>query len=429
MKMMRLIPALFVCCWCFCGCNGDDEVKKTETPVAVAKAEKINFFMEVSGSMAGYLQGSTAFRKWIPNLLVNMEGKIDSGKLPLKTYYISDSIVPFEGSTQDFINTISTTTVAKGKSSEMHRIFKMVADKTDSNDISVFVSDCILSYPDAVLKQKGNENINSTNAEGELKATITKAFIALQQKGICASVYGFNSGFVGNYYTYQNNKIPLNGDVPRPYYIWVIGRKDLLLHFNRQLNAIEGFQPDHIAIDFGLFEEPVTAYNILFKYERAGEWSTNFKEITEADISEKKPASFAVVLNLSSLPLYAQDTNYLRKNLKKTGTHLDATITAIELTKNVNKAGLKEKEQNLVLDGTHILLCTVSNMYQDQASLGFELPLQYDTSYRNLSVMDDRTIEAMQGKTFALTHLIDGVRAAYQNNNQYFIQISIPVKK
>jgi hypothetical protein len=60
---------------------------------------------------------------------------------------------------------------------------------------------------------------------------------------------------------------------------------------------------------------------------------------------------------------------------------------------------------------------------------GIHLPLQYDTSYRSFSIMDDTKVADIAGKTFALQHLIDGVRAAYQNNSQEYIDISIPIKK
>jgi hypothetical protein len=113
---------------------------------------KVNFFMETSASMAGYFNGPTEFVKDIPNLLVDIEGRELGGKGPLKIYYVADSLTLYPKTTKDFIRDISTTRVANEKSSEMHKILEMIASKTDSNDISIFVSDCILSYPDNVIK-------------------------------------------------------------------------------------------------------------------------------------------------------------------------------------------------------------------------------------------------------------------------------------
>lgn len=426
-RIIKKMNAACVLIMLLLACN-NPEVKDV-TSAKEKKIEKINFFMETSGSMAGYLNGSTEFRKKIPNLLVNIEGKIDSGKLKLHNYYINDSIVPYQGSTRDFINAISTKQPAKGKSSEMHKIFSMVAAHTDSNDISIFVSDCILSYSDDVLRQKDNRNINRDNAEGELKATMTAAFIDLQKKNdICASVFGFNSGFVGTYYTFQNDKIQLKGDVQRPYYIWVIGNKELLVRFNRQLNELESFKPHTLAMDFGVFEKPISDYKVLFSYQRKGDWSTDYKAVTGMDVSEKQPASFAIVTDLSLLPPYARDTSYLRKMLRTAGDNLEYSIGKIELAGNISGAVLKDKERVMVNEGTHVITLDVHNVF-NAGNINLTLPFRYDTTYRSQSIMDDRNVAEISGKTFAFQHLIDGVREAYQHSNQYYITISIPIKK
>ena len=76
MKKLLCIYLLFL----FAACTGNkkEEKKATNAPPHI---EKVNFFLEVSGSMAGYLNGSTDFVKTIPNLLVAIEHKVDSGRL------------------------------------------------------------------------------------------------------------------------------------------------------------------------------------------------------------------------------------------------------------------------------------------------------------------------------------------------------------
>lgn len=419
-RFLILIVVVF-----FCNCS---EKKKKEVIVTPEKKiSQINFFMETSGSMAGYLKGETAFRNNIPNLLVEIGGKIDSGHTPLRTYFVADSVTPFNGSTQEYINTIAVKSPANGKSSQMHKIFQMIADRTDSNDISLFVSDCILSYADDVIKQ--NQEINRVNAAGELKSTMTDAFLRLRKKNdMCASLYGFNSAFWGNYYTYQNTKLPLQGTINRPYYIWVMGNKDLLLKFNKQLKELQGFKPDHIAIDFGIFSAPVQDYTILFMLGKKGEWSTNYKELEEVKASAKEKAAFSMAVDLSALPAYASDTAYLLKNLVISAGGLTTAISRVFLTSGINRTQLKEKEKDIVNNNTHIIEVEINDIYKS-GNIDITLPLQYDTAYRKQSIMDDRIVGDIAGKTFAFEHLVDGVRNAYQTNNQHFIQISIPVKK
>lgn len=421
--MNKFVPlsALFFLLGCV------SEVVKKQTALPEKKISKINFFMENSGSMAGYVHGATEFRNNIPNLLVEVDGKIDSGLAPLHTYFIADSLVAFNGTTQEFINTIAVKNPAYGKSSQMHKIFKMIANKTDSNDISMFVSDCILSYPDDEIKKR--PEINIENAGGELKSTITKAFLDLQKKNnICASLYGFNSTFNGCYYTYQNRPVKISGNIPRPYYIWVIGNKDLLIHFNKQLKKLQGFRPDNILIDFGIFSESVHEHTILFMFDRQGDWSTDYKTIENVNVTANKPVVFSIALNLSSLPSYAIDTTYLLKNLQIESSGLTAHVKRVLQATNIERSSLKEKEKGIIDSNTHVVQVEITDIYKS-GSINIRLPLQYDTSYRRQSIMDDRNVEDASGKTFAFEHLVDGVRNAYQNNDQNFIQISIPVKK
>jgi hypothetical protein len=210
--------------------------------------------------------------------------------------------------------------------------------------------------------------------------------------------------------------------------MWVIGNKELLAHFNSQLNDMESLQPYTMAMDFGLFSEPVKSGNVLFKYAKEGQWAIDGDNgLKGVSASAKKPCVFAMAADLSSLPAYAKDTIYLRKHLeKKSGSNMDYTIDKIILTKNLEAGKLKPGEK--VGKGTHIFVFRINNLYQS-GEAGIHLPLQYDTSYRSLSIMDDSKVTDIAGKTFALQHLIDGVKAAYENNNQDYIDISIPIKK
>jgi len=420
---------LWICLlFALAGCTNTGKKEKLLTP-AKHKIEKLNFFMEVSGSMAGYLNGSTDFVKTIPNLLVAIEQKMDSGTLKIHNYYIADTALLFKGTTEDFIYSIATKHPAREKSSEMHKIFQMIADRTDSDDISMFVSDCILSYNDEDIR--ANREINREKAEGGLKPFITSTFSKLQKKNdMCASVYGFNSSFDGTYYTYQNGKLPIKkGSVIRPYYLWVIGNKELLKKFNAQLQKLEPFKHNKVAMDFGIFDKPVTDYTIFFRYKKSGEWQPEHNKLTDAKASKSHPAIIAIGADLSALPLYAQDTGYLKKNLKLDKSNLDFNVVSILVPENINKADLKKNELDALAKSSHIFIVEVSDLYKSNTEIKISLPLQYDTSYHNISIMDDRDIKDISGKTFAFEHLVDGVRAAYQNPNQDFITIAIPIKK
>lgn len=417
-KYIFLLPFLFS----VFGCS---EKKAKEETVPEKQVGKVNFFMETSASMAGYFNGPTEFVKDIPNFLVDIEGRKLGGNGPLKIYYVADSLTAYPKSTENFIRDISTTKVASHKSSEMHKILEMIAGKTDTTDISIFVSDCILSYPDDVIKS--NSEINKQKAPGELKALVKATFLKLKRNDISASLYGFSSAFFGNYYTYQNAKIKLNGE-QRPYYLWVIGNKELVTKFNKQLSGINNFKPV-IDLNFGLFEKTIEDYQTFFTYEREGKWEVKGKGIANLEASKKKPSSFAIAVDLSALPNSIGTPEYLNKHLKTSSENLDFRIKNILLTKDMDKSKLKPREKEYLESNTHVIVIEVSDIYKDNAKIDLKLPLVYDNTYKKMSTMDDRTLDSIPGKTFAFEHLIDGVKEAYENSNDNFVHISIPVKK
>jgi len=99
------------------------------------------------------------------------------------------------------------------------------------------------------------------------------------------------------------------------------------------------------------------------------------------------------------------------------------------LVADLDKSKLKPREKEYLENNTHVIVMEVTDIYKDKANIDLKLPLVYDNTYKEMSTMDDRTLDAIPGKTFAFEHLIDGVREAYENSNDNFIHISIPVKK
>jgi hypothetical protein len=421
---------IFIFCLLFCFLQGGYDIagKPTKRSSSLpTNIQNVNFFLETSASMAGYFNGSTEFSQVIPNLLVNIEGNVLSAKKPLQIYYVADSIIPYKKSTSSFIGAISTTKIAKSKSSEMHTIFENIARKTKANDISIFVSDCILSYPNAIVK--ASPQINRQKAPGALKALIKATFMKLKKQNVSVSLYGFNSKFFGDYYTYENQKLILNGDI-RPYYVWVIGNKELVEKFNGQMANMSSFKPI-IKMDFGLFDKTstVTDQEIFFAYKRAGDWEVDGKEISNAKVSKNVPLEFAFAFNLNSLPPYAQKVDYINKKINKLTKNVGWKINSIVLAKEINKAQLKPNEVKLVQNNSHVAVVEITGLYDKNAVLGLRLPLIYDDLYKKkLSVMDDRNLKSLQNKTFAFEHLVDGVREAYENPNDNFINITIPIK-
>jgi hypothetical protein len=260
-----------------------------------------------------------------------------------------------------------------------------------------------------------------------LKALVKNTFLKFKRQDISASLYGFNSAFFGNYFTYQNGKIKLNGE-QRPYYVWVIGNKELVGKFNKKLADLNNFKPV-LDLNFGLFDKTIEDFDTFYTYERQGNWKAENNGISDLEVTKKKPSVFAIAVDLSALPNSISAPAYLNKHLKTSSENLDFRIKDILLATDLDKSKLKPREKEYLEKNTHVIIIEVSDIYKDKAAIDLKLPLVYDNTYKEMSTMDDRTLDAIPGKTFAFEHLVDGVREAYENSNDNFVHISIPVKK
>jgi hypothetical protein len=403
-------------------CGGSGKKKKAEE-TAPAKAEQvgnIHFFLETSASMGGYLNGGTTFKDVVSDV-VTKANQIR----PLSLNTIAGKAQPVSGDVNTFVAQMATTPLATGKSSELHKIFREVGAKTKSNDIAIFVSDCILSFPDADIKR--DPQVNANNASSTLKNSIYDQFATFSKQGIGATVLAYTSPFNGTYYTYQNQKQKLAGEA-RPFYIWVIGKQSLVGTFVPQLLESLTTQPAR-RLDFGA-AGALKSYDLLFSANKSGEWRADNNNVTEIEMGKKaKPVEFAIAVDLTNLPAYAQEPTYLENNLSISVDNGTVKRVKVQRKADVPDTRMSDREKKILSPNTHVLTFRVESLFADNATMTLKLPVKFDTWYTAWSTMDDRTPAGRQGKTFALQHLMTGVREAYQTGGNQFAEMTIKLAK
>lgn len=406
--------------------------KEEETPTVKADTiNQINFFLETSASMGGYLSGGTAFKD-IVSEFANKLSQIEPVRKPLAIYTISQEAQPYEGGVDRFVTSLATVPLANARSSELHSIFKQVGEKARNGNVAILVSDCILSFPDEDIKK--NPQINVTDASSVLKNEINRQFAMLSKDTINATVYAYSSAFNGTYYDYQNKKQKLTGE-QRPFYIWIIGKQRVLNLFNQKLQASLTTKPDK-QLSFG-GGSTITDYNLFFTLNRQGEnWNADGQRITNLKgVRADRPAEFSIGLNLSGLPSYAQTEAYLTKNLTVIAGNAGVKLLSIQPKDKVDAKAtekLKTNESRMLSESTHILTFKVTQLFENETPVTVKLPVRYDTWYLDQSTMDDRTAAGREGKTFALQHLMNGVRDAYETgsgSDKSFINLTITLEQ
>lgn len=387
----------------------------------IPQIKKIHLYLDNSASMAGYYKAMTEYKTIVSDLAVKMDREIK----PVDISFIAHTTVPYPKSVADFNSDLATTPMAAQKSSELQRMIKDMADHCGENDVSLLVSDCILSFPDKDIKS--NPTINRDNAASTLKNNIYATFTDLRKRGFAASVYGFKSRFFGTYYDYQNQKTKLPGIV-RPFYIWVIAKKALLVDFNAQLERISSFKPEN-TLHFGVVSEAVTSYTILPEMERKGDWAKSASGVSDIELSKGQSLQIGTVLNLDALPSYVRNIKYLQDNLSMTTSGCTAKFE-VRAKSSVDKSKLHSESQVQAFENaSHVLMIDISDMSLSHAEIRFNLPLKYDTWYLDWSTMNDKGIKLQSNKTFALEHLITGVKEAYETSNKNYIDFSLLLTK
>lgn len=410
MKMLKFlyirIILISICCvlfWQCDSCSSDDDRPTDTTVVVVPKLNKVNFFLDASASTEGFLRGAK-FQTIINDFITKAESQTK-----IEVFLTSDSTRRYNGSLNNFTRRlIDSVRIANGRSSELYKIFDEIGKKTGKNDISVLVSDCILSLPDNVLRKDTSANQLAKNAL--LKANIFRVFSAFHKKKYGAILMAYTSSFNGRYFDYRNYNTTLTNEM-HPFYIWLIGDKEILKKMYSNLKTSLTEKPEKI-LEFGIYDTDTT-YQLLGSINQLGKWSP--KENGELAIKDENKIQFTIGVNLSSLPDFIQDNALLKKSLKINNELLsNIVIEKVENLSNVPQP--QEYDQVAFNKCTHFITLSADKLTSNVTIINLTLPLEQPKWYEEWSSEDDKTAEGRIRKTFAFKYLINGVSEAYKQN-------------
>lgn len=176
----------------------------------------VNVYLETSGSMNGYVNGGTSiFQQVVKEYL---SGINNAGFASVVNYfYVNNQITPRGNNLDQYITNLRPSSFAShgsGATTDIGAIFKSILGRMDSNTISVFISDCIIS--------PGRGVDTEAYARGQMTDVRDAVVNYINDYGdLACMVYQFDSGFKGNYFDYENTRHAVN--MQRPFYIWVFG--------------------------------------------------------------------------------------------------------------------------------------------------------------------------------------------------------------
>lgn len=187
---------------------------------------RLYVYIENSGSMDGYMCDGSQLKDAVYDYVSRL-GRISD---TVSLNYINSQVIPYRDNLKSYIKTLNPASFKQAGgnrgNSDIGDMLGMIIDSMSATDVSVFISDCILDIPAA----------NSQQFLGQCQIDIRNAIARGMESidGFSVEILKMSSEFKGNYY-YQNGAVEYLDGVKRPYYIWILGSRNLLAKYNREV--------------------------------------------------------------------------------------------------------------------------------------------------------------------------------------------------
>lgn len=405
-----------------CGCppevpnGGADSIsipKKTpiEEPcdVVCSKPSKIRIFIENGPSMWGYAHMGNGFAEDVKRFVMNAQDVSDNIEVSLigieqkKLDCNPTSLAKKICDTGVFVDKVKS----KGASTDVYELLSSVVEQTKKNEISVLISDFILS--------PGGQDASKYFEDNKLSicGIVKHDFPSKDLNSV--AVFQMNSKFTGQYWYYNDSlkrELGINIDAVRPYYIWVIGKSELVKEFTH-----EKFTKSDNLFNSYFVSTPYNSFNYSFvpsgKYDPL---NLKDKHSVKGAYKEKNPKGevfdFRVNLDLSKVAL---DSLYI----------CDPSNYEIEGDTNYKLLNVKPSK---VKDFTH-------QMHIEYQSKDRIKPVTLKVKLHNKfpdwvkSADGSKAWPTEKGKTYGLKSIIEGLYDGMTANGKNYFEITLNINK
>ncbi len=391
--------------------------KRSNPPAAMSVVSlqkpkvSVNVILETSASMQGYLNGSQ-FKSDVTNFIAELDkmSKDTTGLVIDSVKYFASVIKnniprfePISCTAYDFNTKILTGKIATGSTSPIDDIVNKLVDEHSQNKISILISDFVV-------------NIKSPSIIPAIQSRFNTIFNNAPKKNLAVSLYRLTSDFSGIYYPSFGKSFKAPNKVTRPYFIWVLGDKNNLISFRRQIERSPVFKPlQEAQLGFGSSKIP---FDILY-YSNSPEGRFRFKNGEFTNVSLKNNnLKITLGVDLNSIPKYAREISYLQQNKDASSASCNINYCNI-YPHSVLGSRFHPKDKA----HSHYIEVSVSQFRLDKNIVHLGLknkPIDLDS----LSTNDDSNLNQGNNlKTFLLKEIITGMQNAYgelNSDSNYF---------
>ena len=385
-------------------------------PVSNHSLQEINVYLENSGSMDGYVKGNTGFEQSLFAYLSEMQ--INNIVDTLNLNYINSRVIPLGHDVEKFIHHIEPVDFRKHGgnlgTTDIAIVLDTIFNRHKSNEISMFVSDCIIS-PGS--KYASNPN-DLDNYLIEQRTRIKKSVVQLidkNEKDLAIVICQLTSFFDGKFYNkvasqfYEGN---------RPFYLWLIGSTSHIKKKKKKIPleilAGNGAELENV---YTLFASPHNVdYQVLlspkigsYMPDRGNPKRAICKVQRESKGHQKGMFMFSFGVNLSQLPL-AEDYILDVSNYEVSNQNYSLSI----------------KEQNSA-QFSHVFSLTSKGIPFGKVSVTLKNQFPKWVEERTDSLGNNLVEDGAMNKTYGLKYLIEGVYEAIKSRQSEYAKFEITI--
>ena len=348
---------------------------------------KLKVFIENSGSMDGYMCDGSQLKDAVYSYASSLSSYADTTYLN----YINSKIIPYRNDIQSFIRELTPQkfSMAGGNrsNSDIAAMFENILNQTDDSTVSIFVSDCILDVPN------GDATSFFENRSIDIRNAFTKHLNKQTDLGV--EIFCLESTFDGRYYYSKGSELLKN--VKRPYYMWVIGNKNILAHLNQKV-------PPLTEVKHGIKNYFAYSTNSVVPFE-----ITNTRNIAKGN---------------QCVPTKNDDGDYeflIKTNLRSTlqGTDvLSSPSNYTTITSGIIVNGVTEVPNSSSSSFTHIINVIITNTSKSYAERIALKPLYAPSWLEEANDDSGKDIRNNINKTTGIKYLVQGVADAYKKQEQ-----------
>lgn len=198
--------------------------EKTQESEIILDSLELNVYLENSGSMDAYMCDGSQLKDAVYDYVSKLSRLI---KRDIKLNYVNSQIIEHHGDLQSYIKNMNPQSfkIAGGNRSntDLPNIIKLILERQKSNSVTIFISDCILDVPNDAKFFFGLCRIAIRNA-------VVSALDSIPTLGV--EVLKLESNYNGLYFYSSGSELLEN--VTRPYYMWIIGDRNILAKINKK---------------------------------------------------------------------------------------------------------------------------------------------------------------------------------------------------